>query len=63
MELIQIFWVIIFFFFALVLIFTWSKISIISRKISTIISTIDNIKKLENNSAAGTESLSENGKA
>jgi HAMP domain-containing protein len=36
MEIVRALWVIIFFFFALILMFTWSKINIIAAKLRTI---------------------------
>lgn len=41
MELVRILWVGLFFFFALILIFTWSKLAVIARKIKAITSLVD----------------------
>jgi hypothetical protein len=43
MEPVRILWIFIFLFFALILIFTWSKMVIISGKIRSISSLLDNI--------------------
>jgi hypothetical protein len=43
MDSIQILWIFIFLFFALILIFTWSKMAIISGKVRTIVHLLDNI--------------------
>ena len=40
MDVVRIFWVINFFFFLLVLIFLWSKMYLITRKINDLLSTI-----------------------
>jgi hypothetical protein len=41
MELIKVFWIVIFFLFTLTLLFVWSKAYIISRKIKNIASLVD----------------------
>jgi len=48
MELVKIVWVINFFFLALILIFIWSKLNIIARKIKLISDLIDKAKEVEN---------------
>ena len=46
MEIVKILWIIKFFFFTLVLFFIWSKMNVISNKVKTITSTIDDINKI-----------------
>jgi hypothetical protein len=48
MELVRILWIFIFLFFALILIFTWSKISIISGKIRNITGLMERIVETSN---------------
>ncbi len=44
MEIIKILWIIIFFFFTLILIFIWSKITLISNKIKKVSTAVDQLK-------------------
>lgn len=46
MEVIKILWIIIFFFFTLMLIFIWSKITLISNKIKKVSGIIDKAKEV-----------------
>ena len=46
MELVKILWIIKFFFFTLVLFFIWSKMNVISKKVKTITSSLEDIDKL-----------------
>lgn len=59
MEIVKILWVIKFFFFTLVLFFIWSKINVISNKIKTITSSIEDIKKLESEDSEAVETVKE----
>jgi hypothetical protein len=66
MEIIRIVWVFIFFFFALILIFTWSKMTIISGKIkaiSRLIENIDTVSKPESEQKAQPEKPAQTQKA
>lgn len=52
MDEIKVLWIIVFFIFTLILIFTWSKILVISRKLGIIINLIkkcDDIKAQDSN--------------
>jgi hypothetical protein len=57
MELIKVFWIIIFFLFTLTLLFVWSKMYIISRKIKHIASLIDQSSGIDEKKAKDTGSL------
>jgi hypothetical protein len=46
MEIIKILWIIIFFFFTLMLIFIWSKITLISNKIKKVSAVIDKAQEV-----------------
>ncbi len=59
MEIVKILWIIKFFFFTLVLFFIWSKINVISNKIKTITSSIEDIKKLESEDSEAVETVEE----
>jgi len=51
MEIVKILWIVIFFFFTLVLFFTWAKINVISTKIKRMTSIIEDIEKIQNKDA------------
>ena len=59
MELVKILWIIKFFFFTLVLFFIWSKMNVISRKVKTITSSIEDIDKLWSEDAEVAETAEE----
>ncbi len=46
MEWIRVIWVFVFFFFALILIFTWSKMAVISGKIKAITRLVESIDEV-----------------
>ncbi|MBD3395685.1 MAG: hypothetical protein GF418_08665 [Chitinivibrionales bacterium] len=46
MELVRVIWIFIFFFFALILLFTWSKMAVISGKIKTIMRLVSEAENL-----------------
>ena len=59
MELVKILWIIKFFFFTLVLFFIWSKMNVISKKVKTITSSIEDIDKLWSEDAEVAETTEE----
>lgn len=59
MELVKILWIIKFFFFTLVLFFIWSKMNVISNKVKTITSNIEDIDKLWSEDAEVAETAEE----
>ena len=62
MELVRVVWIFIFFFFALILIFMWSKMAVISSKINSIARLVDNIKKISGPEEPPGEAGAENGR-
>jgi len=46
METVKIFWTVIFFFFSLILLFVWSKMYLVSRKLQMLSGLIDELKTL-----------------
>ena len=59
MEVIKILWIIIFFFFTLMLIFIWSKITLISNKIKQVSAVIDKSKEVSFYTSAESDDASE----
>ena len=59
MEVIKILWIVIFFFFTLMLLFIWSKITLISNKIKKVSVIIDKSKEVSFNNTYEEEEIEE----
>jgi hypothetical protein len=60
MEPIRVVWIFIFLFFALILIFTWSKMAIISGKVKAIARLLESLEEISKNSQQQMPSAGEN---
>ncbi len=61
MEAINILWVITFFFFTLILIFIWSKIIVVSKKLNSVSLLVAECEKIESGEAEAETVENENG--